>query len=512
MLDWGYEAMIDTNDYDDLFSGFSADTRVAAAGIFLSEDDLVTLVSSQLRGKAGSISRILYSDSVRRTNSFAHLSESAKAEAMNKIVEDQQLLQIFILRLKENYNAISSVLKCHEVEEKVTIDHACKGSSQQYSIARILSNDALLHRLTAQLWFDRKALEKILQCDAVNASNSFNYFSDSRKAAAILEIQSNPALLTMFTNELKSNTKALAKVLSCNAVKTTNSFADLSRDAMIASIGTMLNDKKLRCLLTKHLMENDEAVEDLLTCEAIRRRNTFSTLPLNAKTTVITKIIKDHDLLAAFTGQLRDQEEVIAKILNCDAVQELITIDHIGNSQCIQYSVARMLKNPALLERLTYQLRFDELATEKVLCCEAIRRQNSIVHLPDSAQANCIDYILANERLRQLLMVQLEVQDSENRPSPKKNSGKGKQQIQDSCSENVLSPRNDSRNQQGAVHSFLGDADSIVMLTKELGQEKRQAVLVQVFNAAKDRLAEISKAKPQDPEGRIMEPSLSFFM
>jgi hypothetical protein len=119
--------------------------------------------------------------------------------------------------------------------------------------------------------------------------------------------------------------------------------------------------------------------------------------------------------MVAFTERLRDEEGAISAILNCPrAVQELLTIDHIANEKSKQYSMARTLTDPELLQRLLHQLKFDDMAMEKILGSLAAKRINSMKYLSREAQESGIDHILSDEDLRQNLVFKMKYDDLEN--------------------------------------------------------------------------------------------------
>jgi hypothetical protein len=163
----------------------------------------------------------------------------------------------------------------------------------------------------------------------------------------------------------------------------------------------------------------------------------------------------------------------------------LLTIDHICGEQSKHgdrskhYSIARLLNNPELLRKLCFQMRFDEIATEKILCSEAVRRQNSIAHLSDEAQKKSIEYILTNEHLLSTLKEQQDHHDSENQP-PK------------------LGPRIEKQQAANKVLG-LGDADSLEKLAKELRNETSRTVLTKIMNTAMKRLMELSSTSLPPP-------------
>jgi hypothetical protein len=92
----------------------------------------------------------------------------------------------------------------------------------------------------------------------------------------------------------------------------------------------------------------------------------------------MTDIIKTDGPMEAFAEHLKDNEKAVATVLNCHAVQELLTIYHICGEQpkhgerSKNCSIARLLNNPELLQKLCFQMRFDEIAAQQILCSEAV--------------------------------------------------------------------------------------------------------------------------------------------
>jgi hypothetical protein len=220
MFDWAYGS----SSNNMLCSNFG-DARIAAAGTILSDEDLFALVPAQQlkENKVAMSPELLKNEVVQSTNSFGHLSKAAQTQAMKDMVEDQKSMKLLVSEMKDSRDAIRAILMCDEIQDHITIDHHVrKGSSQQYSLARIPTSPELLHRLTIQLWFEKKALEEILSCDAVKAGNSFDRLHEEKQARAISMIQSKPELLKVFTTQPEKNEEAVRKILHCTAIKSAN--------------------------------------------------------------------------------------------------------------------------------------------------------------------------------------------------------------------------------------------------------------------------------------------------
>jgi hypothetical protein len=469
MFAWHSQALDAVNG---VFTGICCDAKNAAASKILNDDDLVNEVITRFRGKHFQLRKILDSESMKEINSFELLSQTSQLDSIGKIFEKRELIDALVSQVTQSKEVIEQILSCSEVQNEITFDHIRKGSNKQYSLARILRNKEMMHRLSVQLRHDQFAVEQILLCDAIRGRNSFEKLSKEKQIDSIKKMQSDSILIHEFIMCLTENTSS-------------SIFIDI-----------LLIERKVREMIFRGLLHNVDAAGEFLGCEAVKRLNSFTALSLTAKTKVMMEIVRNIDLLKAFTSHLQDHEGAIVDIINSDVIQSLLTIDHIGDEKCIQYSIVRFLNTPRYLDGFLHQLQFNDKAISKILNSKAIREKNSIEFLTDVAKRKTLDLILTNEPLRQLAMNQLQTEDAEN-------AGKDVNRYKYM---QIREVKND-QNQPAKGKSCTTMRDDVVnSFLHQINQEKSEESLIKIINAAVSRLSEISRSKSRDADGMKFQP------